>query len=264
MLASVRAAERAFGLPSPTIGGVPTKLSPETRGNYLFTDLTPANADETIRLAKLGGFKNILVYVSTWSQTAGTYAINTRHYPGGEAELRTVIDKCHRAGLGVGMHLVSSMIGKGDPLVRPTPDPRLLLDSHATLASPIGPGDATMSLSGALADFPTDGAFYGNVKGGRDVRIGDEIVQYQSIDVAGNRLLGCTRGFAGTQAVAHPAGAHVGHLAERYGSYLANLRTNLLPQLANRISGLINRCGFDMVYFDGGENSPEQIAAIVS
>lgn len=255
MRQAVRRAERAFGLPSPEIGGQWAKESDAANDSYLFTDLTEANVDETIRLAKLGGFKAILVYGSTWSGSSGSYPINRRSYPGGEESLRRVTDRCRAAGIRVGMHLVTSMISKHDALAAPVPDPRLLVDARGTLASSVGPGDTTLVLQGALSEFPREGAFYGNVKGGRDVRIGSEIVRYATVDEAGRRLLGCQRGVGGTRATSHAQGASVEHLAERYGSYLADLKTNLLGQMADRIAGLIDRCGFDMVYFDGGENA---------
>lgn len=255
MRGAVRRAELAFGLPSPEIDGRWAKESDAANDSYLFTDLTEANAGETIRLAKLGGFKAILVYGSTWSTSAGSYPIHQANYPGGEAALRRVIDRCHAEGLRVGMHLVTSMISKHDPLATPVPDERLLADARGALAQAVSADETTLHLGGALQDFSREGAFYGNFKGGRDVKIGTEIVRYAEVDEAGGRLLGCQRGVGGTRAAAHPAGAVVEHLAERYGAYLADLQTNLLGQIADRVAGLIDRCGFDMVYFDGGENA---------
>jgi hypothetical protein len=42
-------------------------------------------------------------------------------------------------------------------------------------------------------------------------------------------------------------------LVERYGTFYADLRTSLKEEIADRIAGLINRCGFDMIYFDNNE-----------
>ena len=65
----------------------------------------------------------------------------------------------------------------------------------------------------------------------------------------------CQRGFAGTNSGPHKAGARIQHLAEREGAYLADLRSPLAGTISDRISGLINRAGFDMIYFDGGETN---------
>jgi hypothetical protein len=248
--AAVQAVERDGQLPSPRIGGTWAKLSPDVRTSYMFVDLTEANVGEIIRYAKLGGFRYILVYASTWASSNGSYPINPLAFPNGERGLKAVIDKCHAAGLKVGMHMLTSFIDKRDPLVHPRPDPRLLKDASSALASAIGATSAELNASDGLTGFGSESALYGG-KAGRDIQIDDEIVQYRS--VSGSKLLGCLRGFAGTQPAPHRAGAKIYHLAERFSSYLVDLNTPLKDVLSERIGGLINRCGFDMIYFDGGE-----------
>ncbi len=250
----VQEVERQFGLPSPQLDGQWAKTSRAVKTSYLFTDLTEANADETIRFAKLGGFKHIMTYDSSWSKSLGSYPINTNNYPGGEASLKATVDKCHAAGLKVGLHFLTSFVGKNDPLIRPRPDPRLLKDDQAVLATELDDKATEIVATGSLASFPTEGAFYGDAKAGFDVQIDDELIQYRAVGGSGrNTLLQCTRGFAGTRAAPHKAGAKIHHLVERYGSYLADLRTTLKGEISDRLAGVINRCGFDMVYFDGGE-----------
>jgi hypothetical protein len=250
----VQEVEREYGLPSPRLGGQWAKTSRAVHTSYLFTDLTEANADETIDFARLGGFEYIMTYDSTWSASLGSYPINTKDFPGGEASLKATVDKCHAAGLKVGLHVLTSFVGKNDPLVRPRPDPRLLKDDQATLAADIDEQATETVAAASLASFPTEGAFYGDAKAGFDIQIDDELIQYHAIGGSGtNTFLRCTRGFAGTRAAPHRAGATIHHLVERYGSYLADLRTTLKGEISDRIAGVINRCGFDMVYFDGGE-----------
>ena len=250
-LNTVQTVERDFHIPSPTLGGQWAKMSADARQSYLFTDLTEANADETIRYAKLGGFRYILVYSNTWSTSLGSYPTNTMNFPGGEGSLKAVIDKCHAAGLKVGMHMLTSFVGKNDPLVRPIPDPRLLKDAEAMLSADASEKATELAAGPSLEGFPVEGAFYGGNKAGRDIVIDDEIIQYRGVGAGAFRE--CVRGFAGTRPAAHKAGAKIQHLAERYGSYLADLRTPLGDVIADRVAGLINRCGFDMIYFDGGE-----------
>jgi hypothetical protein len=222
--------------------------------SYLFTDLTEANADETIRFAKLGGFGYIMTYSSTWSSSLGSYPINTKNFPKGEESLRAVIDKCHAAGLKVGMHMLTSFVSKRDPLVSPKPDPRLLKDDEATLAADFDEKAKEIIAAEALTGFPTERAYYGGAKAGLDVQIDDEVIQYRAIGGANSeRFLRCVRGFAGTKAVAHKAGAKIHHLCERYGCYLVDLKTSLKDELSERVAGVFNRCGFDMIYYDGGE-----------
>ena len=244
----VRKVEQDFRLPSPTLHGTWAKRSEDVRTSYLFTDLTEANADETIRYAKLGGFRYILVYSGTWSASLGSYPINTRSFPRGEESLKAVIDKCHVAGLKVGMHMLTSLVGKDDPLVRPKPSPWLLKDADATLATGVSANATELAAATALAGFPAGGSYD---DAGNDIAIDDEIIHYGEIGPAG--FAHCVRGFAGTKPVPHTAGATIYHLAERYGAYLADLKTPLKDAISDRVAAVINRCGFDMVYFDGGE-----------
>jgi len=253
-LSVVQEVERNFRLPSPRLGGQWAKTSRAVRTGYLFTDLTESNADETIRFAKLGGFEYIMTYSGTWSTSLGSYPINTGNFPQGEASLKATVDKCHAAGLKVGLHCLTSFVDKSDPLVRPRPDSRLLKDDHATLAADIDDKATEIAATGSIASFPTEGAFYGDAKAGFDIQIDDEMIQYRAIGGQDSHaFLRCTRGFAGTHAASHKAGAKIHHLVERYGCYLADLRTTLKGEISDRVAGVINRCGFDMVYFDGGE-----------
>ena len=234
----VRKVEQDFQLPSPTLGGAWAKRSNDARTSYLFTDLTEANADETIRYAKLGGFGYILDYSGTWATSAGSYPINTRNFSGGEESLKAVIDKCHSAGLKVGMHMLTSLVGKNDPLVSPKPDHRLLKDAEGTLAADL----SQQATEFAVSSYPGAAG---------DIEIDDEIVQCGKLD--GAKFLECTRGSMGTMPAPHHTGAKLDHLAQASGSYLADLKTSLKDAISDRVAGLINRCGFDMIYCDGGE-----------
>ena len=250
----VQEVEKDFALPSPRLGGQWAKTSRAVHTGYLFTDLTEANADETIRFAKLGRFEYIMTYSGTWSSSLGSYPVNTNNFPQGEASLKATVDKCHAAGLRVGLHFLTSFVDKSDPLVRPRPDPRLLKDDQATLAVDIDVKATEIPATGPLTSFPTEGAFYGDTKAGFDIQIDDELIQYRAIGGRGaNTFVQCTRGYAGTRAGPHKAGAKIHHLVERYGCYLADLRSTLKGEISERIAGIINHCGFDMVYFDGGE-----------
>ena len=244
----VRKVEQDFRLPSPTLNGTWAKRSADVRTSYLFTDLTEGNADETIRYAKLGGFRYILVYSGTWSASLGSYPINTGNFPRGEESLKAVIDKCHAAGLKVGMHMLTSFVGKTDPLVRPKPSPWLLKDAEATLATGVSETVTELAAATALAGFPVGGGYDGPAN---DILIDDEIIHYGHIN--GAKFVQCVRGFAGTKTALHKAGAKIYHLFEYDGSYVADLRTSLKDAISERVAGVINRCGFDMIYFDGGE-----------
>jgi hypothetical protein len=244
-LSVAQAVEHEFQLPSPTIDGVWAKLSPDNNKSYLFTDLNEANADDTIRYALMGGFRYILIYESTWSGSVGSYPINATNFPHGEAGLKAVIDKCHAAGLKVGMHMMTSLVAKTDPLVTPTPDPGLLKVGTTSLAVGLDAKAIAVTLTSMPANYVAASS--------NDMIIDNEIMECKQI--SGAVLQQCVRGFAGTQAAQHQAGATAQFLAQAYGYYLADLQSPLASAISDKISGVINDAGFDMVYFDGGESN---------
>lgn len=244
--------EREFKIPYAMLDGQYAKTSEAIRRGYLFLDLTEGNADEVIRFAKLGGFSTILIYSGTWATSNGSYPMNTANYPRGEASLKAVADKCHQAGLKVGIHMLTSFVAKSDPLVRPVPDARLLKDGEGALAADVEAKATELVAAAGLEDFPAEASYYGS-RGGVEVQVDEEIITYRGIGGKNDRLLNCTRGAYGTKAAPHKAGAKIYHLAQRYNSFLVDLRTPLKDVLAERIAGVINRCGLDMIYFDGGE-----------
>jgi len=254
LLDVIQEVERDGKLPCPTLGGRWAKRSEDVRRGYFFSDVTEANVDETIAHAKLGRFAYLMTYSGTWSKSLGSYPINTRYFPRGEASLKAMVDKIHAAGLKAGLHMLTSFVSKHDPLVRPVPDPRLLSDAATTLSTDVDDKARELHVTTVPEAFPRKAAYYGSHRQGFDVLVGREIVRYGRIGGPdGRRLLECTRGAYGTRPAAHQAGAKARHLTERYGCYLVDLRTDLKDELAERIAGLVNRCGFDMIYFDGGE-----------
>jgi hypothetical protein len=154
----------------------------------------------------------------------------------------------------VGIHTLTSWVGKNDPLVRPVPDPRLLKDAEAILASDLDQGSTAIAVTVPLRGFPTEPSFYGKANAGLDIQIDEEIIHCRDMGASDpQRLQGCKRGVAGTRAARHYKGVKIHHLAERHRHYLADLRTSLKGEISERIAGLINRVGLDMVYLDGGE-----------
>jgi hypothetical protein len=244
-LAVAQEVEHEFQLPSPTIEGAWAKLSQDNNKSYLFTDLDEANADDTIRYALMGGFRYILIHHFTWSASDGSYAINTVNFPHGEAGLKSVIDKCHAAGLKVGMHMMTSLVAKNDPIVTPTPNPGLLKAGTTSLAVNMDARGNAVTLTSMPAGYVAASL--------NDMVIDNEIIECNQI--TGTVLQRCVRGFAGTTATQHMAGETAQFLAQRYGYYLADLQSPLASAISDRISGVINNDGFDMIYFDGGESN---------
>lgn len=250
-------AESLLKQPFPDGAMVPAvvgKRDPAAKAGYLFVDLTQWNAAKVFRYAEEGAFPYVLVYSSTWAGSAGSYPINLRAYPLGEYSLRHVVEDAADRGIVIGLHVLTSLIHKHDPLVRAGPDPRLLKDAFAVLDQDIDEAASRFRATTDLAGFPTGDAFYGNASAGREIQIGDEILRCESvIKQAAGVFADCLRGRDGTFAAAHARGSRIQHLAQRYGAYLADLKTDLKDQIAERIADRVNANGIGFIYFDAGE-----------
>ena len=85
------------GLPHPTIDGVWARRSPELMKSLLYTDISEATADEVIAYAKAGGFTTVHINRPVWCASNGSYLINRKNFPSGEAGLLAVSRKIHAA-----------------------------------------------------------------------------------------------------------------------------------------------------------------------
>lgn len=261
--ATLRAATHALGLLTNEVpDGTPVKHSELTRGSYWFMSLKESDADRFIAAAKATGVRQLMLNSGSWCSRVGHYVINTNCFPEGEKSLKRFVDKLHAAGILVGMHCFASKVGKNDAYVTPVPDRRFWTDLRTQLPAAIDATQTTIK-GGDLSQWPGSPVcaqkyWEGGLDKHREVILGDEIVRYESIGPEGvwDTFQGCQRGAWGTKAAAHPAGEAGRH----YGvdgcinGYIIDQETTLLDQTTDRLAGVFNRCGFDMIYFDGGED----------
>ncbi|NPV46467.1 MAG: hypothetical protein HPY69_05895 [Armatimonadetes bacterium] len=259
----LREASHAFGLlTNEDASGTPVKRTDLPRGSYWFLGCGEAEVDTLIEYCRRAGFRQIMLSSGAWCTKVGHYELNTAAFPEGEKSLKRFVDKLHAAGILVGMHCFASKVSKTDAYVTPVPDRRFWVDKRTTLAEAI---DATQTeiRAGDLSQWPgsplcSQKTWEGGVDKHREVIVDDEIIQYEAIGPEGrwDTFLGCRRGAWGTQPAAHAAGAEGRH----YGvdgcinGYIVDQETTLLDETTDRLAQVFNDCGFDMVYFDGGED----------
>ena len=258
LLKRIEQIELDQGLPHSTLGGVWARTSPEQMKSYLFVDLSEDTADAMIDYAKAGGFGYIVVYDGVWDSSHGTYPVNLKHFPHGEAGLLAVSDKIHRAGLKFGMHNLDAVVDKTDALVHPVPAPGLKVfpERRRTLAAAIGPQDTFIPTATSPAGLltKTDKSRYA----GRDLLLGDEIITYDDLQTSPPYgFTGCKRGAQGTTAASHAAGIDIDNLAEFIGYYVPDVTGGLYDRIARAEAAALDKYGFDYIYPDGtGEYFP--------
>jgi len=243
--------------------GTPSRNLPVARQSYWFLSFGEKDADKVVDLCRRSGFRQVMMGSGSWCRTVGHYTFNTTWYPDGIESLRRTVAKLHDAGILVGMHCFASKVSKTDAYVTPVPDRRFWVDMSATLAADIAADEGTIRTSSDLSQWPGSPVakqkiWEGGVVKHQEVVIDDEIIRYKSIGPEGtfDTFLGCERGAWGTRRAEHKAGAACRH----YGvdgcinGYIIDQETTLLDETTSRLAEVFNACGFDMVYFDGGED----------
>lgn len=243
---------RQEGLPWSPLGGPFALDAEENRGSYVFATVSEQNAQEWIALARKAGLAQI--HLIGWERTLGHYEPRPDLFPNGLEGLKAVVAKMHAAGLKVGMHTLTGGIARDDPFVTPVPDRRLAKDGRFALAADIDENAPVVPTAERPGDLETSWQYSGRCN---VVQVGDELIQYTGLaQEPPFGLTGCTRGAMGTRRAAHAKGETVHHLFAIYGLFQPDEESALVDAVADRIAGVFNACGFDMIYQDGAEGMP--------
>ena len=262
----LREASHAFGLlTNEDAEGTPAKDTDLARGSYWFMTLGAQDADRVIEYCEKTGFRQVMMGFGSWCTSAGHYPFNESRFPGGKEQLKEFVGKLHEHGILVGMHTFVSKVAKRDAYVTPVPDTRFWKDMETRLAADVSAEAAEIKVDGDLSQWPgspvcKQKTWEGGVVKHQEVILGQEIVQYEAIGPEGewDTFVGCKRGAWGTTAAAHAAGEVGYHFGVDgcINGYIIDQETDLLDEVADRIGEIFSYCGFDMVYFDGGEDVP--------
>lgn len=245
-----------YGLPR----GVRDRQSGAFNASVYWTSrLTPGNLDEHLKLMKQGGFRRLLLYHTAVCEcpgdysAVGSYAIN-RHFGGDPKQVKAMLDRLHREGIEVGLHVLHPFIGFNSDYITPVADHRINLKRHFTLAQPLDLSAREVFVEEDPSQCPTNRA-------SRVLRFGGEILSYEGFTTERPyRFFGVTRGAKKTMVVAHPRG-EIGGLVDVCefggGACYVDQRTSLQDELADRIAAVYN-LGFDFFCMDGceGVNAP--------
>ncbi len=250
---AIMEAERENGLPCPMLEGKWARTSEPVRRSYLFmVDAKESNIDRIIEYAKLGNFGMIIFLKDNWLATHGHFQINTNNFPDGVASLKRAVAKIHAAGMGAGVHVFGPSISPNDPYITPQPDERLASVACPPLAEAVDEKATVLALA-AEPNLPPK-APRSDAFPGYHIRIGDELIRYQNLELGPMpRLTGCQRGALGTKAATHEKGAAVKGLLTMWSYFLVNPDSTLADELTTNFATVFNECDFDMVYFDASD-----------
>ncbi len=138
LLDKIAIVEEDYKLPH----GVASRRHDLYNASYYWTsNVTPANVDEHIKYAKMGGFRLMNIYYPAFLESRGyrligNYDVYRPEYPNGKADLKAMLTKIKEAGITPGCHFLHSHIGRDSKYVTPIPDHRLNLLRIFTLKQP--------------------------------------------------------------------------------------------------------------------------------
>jgi hypothetical protein len=241
----------APGVPHSPLGGPWAMDSDLPGGSYLFGLPTESTVDSWIELCRALGFTQIDFHGAL---NYGDYEPFPSLYPGGRRSVKSVIDRLHGAGILAGLHTMSFSIDKRCAWVTPVPDPRLAKERSYTLAQAIGAADTSLVLTEPTSDLPKYITYF--IRRSMTLQVDDELIEYSAVSDKGPYgVSGCRRGAYGTRPAPHAKGAPVHHLKECWECFLPDGESTLFGEVADRISTVINDCGFDFTYLDGLDGS---------
>jgi hypothetical protein len=251
LLDTIATVEADYGLPQ----GVASRRHDLYNASYYWTcSVNPANVDEHIRYARMGGFRLMNIYYPAFLESngyrlIGNYDVYSREYPNGKADLKAMLARIKAAGITPGCHFLHSHIGRDSRYVTPVPDRRLNLLRVFTLARPLGLADTTIQIQ--------QNPIHSTMAAGRRVlKIGTELISYEGYTTTPPYTFhGCVRGIDRTTVNAQPEGTLFGLLdVSEFGatSVYLDQYSDLQDEVADGIADLWD-AGFEFIYFDGSE-----------
>lgn len=250
LVPAMRAMTKVAKAPVSAAGGAWSLASELNRESTLFATVSEDDIDRWIDFAKRGGFG--ILHFSHWWTRNGSYPLDSRLFPHGLDGMKACAEKAQAAGLKTGMHTMTGCLSVKDPWVAEWPG-ELSARCVYELAEPLS-ADATDALTIVGSLKARHDTFIGYTSNGNAFRIGDEIVQYAEFtSEPPHRFRRLLRGAFGTQPSAHPAGARVDYLQQRYQSFVPQFGTPLVARIAAKVGDVFCACGHSDIYFDGAE-----------
>lgn len=241
--------ERDFNLPL----GVESRRSKEYKNSYYeLRNVTPQNIDDHIAFAKMGGFKQMVIYYTDFAVSMGHFPWKPE-YPNGMADLRQITQKIEEAGMLPGFHIHYSKAQKNDEYVTPVPDNRLNLRQVFTLAK-----DLEKEHTVIIVEENPDGVTL--EEGRRFLKIGTELITFENYSTnPPYRFMGCVRGALNTTPVTRNTGDLFGLLdVDTWPIFVRfNQKTDIQEEVAERLADIIKEAGFRFLYYDGAEDVPQ-------
>ena len=253
-----------YNLPRNDRDGVPSKTLPTARQPYWFLVFGEKDVDRVIDCCRQAGISQVFMASWSWCFSPGHYSINTQDYPDGIESLRRSGGQTARCG-HPGRHALLRVEDRQKRSLRHAgPRPPLLGRPNAAIGEDVGADNTEIRTNADLREWP--GSPVAQQKewerrrrlppGGDDRRRDHPL----SGDRPGGQVGHVPRLPTRASTARSPLRTRPIRPARHYGidgcvpGYIIDQETDLLDETTTRLAEVFNTCGFDMVYFDGGED----------
>lgn len=243
--------EEDYSLPK----GVKSRRSDLMNASYYWAaNLNPTTLEQHLKYAKMGGFRLMLVYFTSFEDNIGlrkigNFEFNKQLYPNGKEDLSHILARIKKEGIISGVHFLHSNIGRSSKYVTPIPDYRLNIVKSFNLSRSLDKNSTVI-----YVDQNPEGITI--AEGCRVLRAGTELISYENYTTTYPYMFtGCERGIDKTTINSLPEGAVIGLMdVSEYGanSIYIDQHTSLQDEVAEEMAR-IYETGFEFIYFDGSE-----------
>jgi hypothetical protein len=232
------------GLPHPMIEGEWGKISRGAMRSYLISNFYQDDIDFVIEKAKVAGLKYI--YHDGPFQAWGHFTWNEDGFPGGDEQVKAIVEKCKANGILVGVHTLTNFMNTNDAYVTPVPSDHLLKQGQLYLVEDIDKSQTELLIQKShYFDTPlTLNA----------MQCENELISFGSFEEKDGCYLlkNCRRGEFETTASAHKKEVPLYKLWDYpYNTLFPDLE--LQDEFSDRIIEIFNKTGLSQISFDGLE-----------
>jgi len=232
------------GLPHPIIEGEWGKISRGSMRSYLISGFYEDDVDFVIEKAKIAGFKYI--YHDGPFQSWGHFTWNEDGFPGGDEQIKEIVEKCKENGILMGAHTLTNFLNTNDAYVTPVPSEHLLKQGQLYLIEDI---DETQTDILIQKSHYFDTPLTLNA-----MQCENELISFGSFEEKDGCYLlkNCRRGEFETVKSSHKKEAPLYKLWDYpYNTLFPDLE--LQDEFSDRIIELFNKTGLSQISFDGLE-----------
>ncbi|MEI6580273.1 MAG: hypothetical protein WCN92_12550, partial [Eubacteriales bacterium] len=220
------------------------KISRGAMRSYLISGFYKDDIDFVIEKSKIAGFKYI--YHDGPFQSWGHFTWNEDGFPGGDAQIKEIVEKCKEHGILMGVHTLTNFMNTNDAYVTPVPSEHLLKQGQLYLIDDI---DETQTDILIKKSHYFDTPLTLNA-----MQCENELISFGSFEEKDGCYLlkNCRRGEFETAKSAHEKEAPLYKLWDYpYNTLFPDLE--LQDEFSDRIVELFNKTGLSQISFDGLE-----------